>query len=240
MIPIIRDAIQPLGKRQPDIFLSHNSQDKPIVRKLAKHLNRFGLDAWLDDWELEIGDSLHESIGRALEGSRYVGIVITKSFLESNWCMNELRQTLSRESRERAKVALPLLLENTPPPPFLEDRVYVDLGSNYHRGLVRLTGLLHKFPPKKISDVLESKTYSDIRDIWLARSALLDMGWNRKSLVDKDVFEEVRSILESEGIPIEGEVIWLKQDILQTLSLSQSATSKHNLEKLYSLLMELD
>ena len=33
-----------------DVFLSHNSKDKPRVRKLAERLRAEGLRVWFDDW----------------------------------------------------------------------------------------------------------------------------------------------------------------------------------------------
>ena len=44
------------GQRIPSIFLSHNSKDKPFVRKLAERLKRHGVSVWLDEAELNIGD----------------------------------------------------------------------------------------------------------------------------------------------------------------------------------------
>lgn len=35
---------------QFDVFLSHNSKDKPRVRKLAEKLKEAGLRVWLDEW----------------------------------------------------------------------------------------------------------------------------------------------------------------------------------------------
>ncbi|MBF0549874.1 MAG: toll/interleukin-1 receptor domain-containing protein [Deltaproteobacteria bacterium] len=41
---------------QYDVFLCHNSQDKPTVRKLAELLRQRGLRMWLDVWELKPGE----------------------------------------------------------------------------------------------------------------------------------------------------------------------------------------
>jgi hypothetical protein len=40
------------GKFAFDVFLSHNSKDKPRVRKLAVALRDRGLRVWLDEWVL--------------------------------------------------------------------------------------------------------------------------------------------------------------------------------------------
>ena len=35
-----------------DVFLSHSSKDKRVVRPLAERLRADGLRVWLDEWEL--------------------------------------------------------------------------------------------------------------------------------------------------------------------------------------------
>jgi hypothetical protein len=49
------------------LFLCHSSKDKKFVRQLAEELTELSVDVWLDEWELQPGDSLHECIGSALE-----------------------------------------------------------------------------------------------------------------------------------------------------------------------------
>ncbi len=41
-----------------DVFLSHSSKDKPVVRELANRLKKDKLRVWFDEWELKPGDSL--------------------------------------------------------------------------------------------------------------------------------------------------------------------------------------
>src|SRR5262245_16067395 len=39
-----------------DIFLSHNTRDKPAVEKIARRLLAVGIRPWLDKWNLSPGD----------------------------------------------------------------------------------------------------------------------------------------------------------------------------------------
>jgi hypothetical protein len=50
-----------------DVFLSHSAKDKPIVRDLAQRLKADGLRVWLDDWEIQPGDSIPVRIRQALQ-----------------------------------------------------------------------------------------------------------------------------------------------------------------------------
>ncbi len=46
-----------------DVFISHASEDKDIfVRPLAYKLVQFGFEVWYDEFSLQIGDKLRESI----------------------------------------------------------------------------------------------------------------------------------------------------------------------------------
>ena len=53
-----------------DIFLSHSSKDKPVVRAVAERLRADGLRVWLDEWEIKSGDSIPAKIEEGLERSR--------------------------------------------------------------------------------------------------------------------------------------------------------------------------
>jgi hypothetical protein len=37
---------------QFDVFLSHNSRDKPVVERVGEKLKRGGIEPWLDKWHL--------------------------------------------------------------------------------------------------------------------------------------------------------------------------------------------
>jgi len=53
-----------------DVFLSHSSRDKAVVRGLAERLRGDGLRVWLDEWEIRPGDSIPAKIEAGLEHSR--------------------------------------------------------------------------------------------------------------------------------------------------------------------------
>jgi hypothetical protein len=53
-----------------DVFLSHSSKDKSIVRAIAERLRADGLRVWLDAWEIRPGDSIPAKIEEGLERSR--------------------------------------------------------------------------------------------------------------------------------------------------------------------------
>ena len=55
-----------------DVFLSHNSADKPAVEELARRLVKAGLQPWLDTWNLIPGEPWQEAIEEALRELRHL------------------------------------------------------------------------------------------------------------------------------------------------------------------------
>jgi hypothetical protein len=50
-----------------DVFLSHSSKDKAVVRPLAERLRADGVKVWLDEWEIKPGDGIPAKIEEGLE-----------------------------------------------------------------------------------------------------------------------------------------------------------------------------
>jgi hypothetical protein len=90
-----------------DAFISHATEDKKFVRPLAETLKENGFRVWYDEFELEIGDSLRESIDKGLVNSRYGIVVISQQFLSKNWTQYELNSLVAKEI-DGEKVILPI------------------------------------------------------------------------------------------------------------------------------------
>jgi len=91
-----------------DAFISHASEDKDdFVRPLAGMLKEYGFRVWYDEFELEIGDSLRESIDKGLVNSRYGIVILSPKFLDKNWTKYELNSLVAKEI-EGEKVILPI------------------------------------------------------------------------------------------------------------------------------------
>ncbi len=190
---VYREKLSISSSRKPHLFLSHNHKNKNLVRKLATDINLFGIDVWLDEWEIEIGDSLHESIGRAIEKSRYIGIVVTPEFVKSKWCKDELLQALSREKREDKIILLPLLFEYAQPIPFIDDRLYLDFSTNYLKSLAHLCALIYDSNPRMISNFITIDRIMTMRDVeW----TLKRLGWDGIRKVDYDEFQLLKKLLK--------------------------------------------
>lgn len=107
----MRSAISDMGREElsHDVFLSHASEDKAsVAHPLADLLEGRGLRVWLDDQRLNLGDSVHVRVERALRSSRFAVVVLSPTYLAKKWTMRELEALLEREEGLE-KVVLPVL-----------------------------------------------------------------------------------------------------------------------------------
>lgn len=109
----------------PRVFLCHCSKDKPAVRAIATRLRNAGVDVWLDEFELLAGQSLVGTIGKAIDSSDFVVVVLSEHALKSKWVATELGSAQHRELETGDTVVIPLLLADLKPPSLLRDKLQV-------------------------------------------------------------------------------------------------------------------
>jgi hypothetical protein len=93
-----------------DVFLSHASEDKEFVRSLARALGAVGVSVWLDEAEIELGDSIGRAIDDGLRRSRYAVLVLSHAFFAKQWPRRELDALEARETSNGEKAILPVWL----------------------------------------------------------------------------------------------------------------------------------
>ena len=116
-----------------DVFLSHNSLDKPFVRAVAGWFDQHGVSYFLDENELEPGDCLTDKLGAAMDESR-AAIVFIGPDGEGPWMREEVNSLLNRAiklSRQKDEFRIiPMLLPNADTTKlrwFLQTCLWVDL-----------------------------------------------------------------------------------------------------------------
>ncbi len=109
-----------------DVFLSHNSNDKPQVRQLAERLRDAGLRVWFDEWVIKPGDDIYLAIERGLEVARVQVLCLSPNALESDWVMLERCTVLFRDPSNKGRRFIPLLLADCELPDTLRRYKYVD------------------------------------------------------------------------------------------------------------------
>lgn len=144
-----------LMKPQSDIFLSHCSADKDFVRKLAADIETETfegrhLKTWVDEAEIRPGQSIVKLINQGLEASRFIGLVMTPAYFqsESGWTDAEWHSALHVDPDNRRVLIIPMLAADCPYiPVLLRHLLRIDLrGGKYPQGLDILTRILRNEP----------------------------------------------------------------------------------------------
>lgn len=173
---------------KPNIFISHSSRDKPAASQLAITLNFCAIDVWLDDWELEIGQSLTDEIAKAMEDSRYIAILITENYNKTVWTKTEYKRALAREQKENRTVMLPIIVGQAEIPDFLEDKIYIDLRTDYFSGIIKIVGMIHGLSQFRISRALSESMPQSVREVW---NLLQSIGFEPYVVLGEDDFDEM-------------------------------------------------
>ena len=138
-----------------DVFLSHNSKDKPLVRKIAKRLEEeYELSPWLDEWDLRPGVSFRRGLEEAMQTTRAAAVFVGAHGL-GPWQQAEIDICVS-QLVNRGQPVVPVLLRGAPDKPqiglFLEQITWVDLRKGLSaKGIERLVwGITGEKPRKRI------------------------------------------------------------------------------------------
>ena len=91
-----------------DVFLAHNSQDKPQVRSIASQLKQRNLTYWIDEEQIPPGRPFQDVIQQAIPLVKSAAIFIGVMGL-GKWQAMELRSLISRCVAEDIPV-IPVLL----------------------------------------------------------------------------------------------------------------------------------
>ncbi|HEY2169410.1 MAG TPA: TIR domain-containing protein [Candidatus Angelobacter sp.] len=111
---------------QYDVFLSHSSKDKPVVRPLAERLRKDGLRVWFDEWVLKPGDNLPKKIDDGLEESRVLLLCMSANAFGSDWAALESGTFRFRDPLNKDRRFIPLRLDETPIKGSLSQFLYVN------------------------------------------------------------------------------------------------------------------
>jgi hypothetical protein len=187
-----------------DIFLSHSSADKVMVRRIAAAIeeetwNARRMLAWFAEAEIPFGGSIPGHIDKGLSNSRFFAACMSPNYFAGNsgWTDAEWHAALHQDPDNRRGRIVPLLLTDTPViPPLLRHLKAVDLrGTRFDAGVNELLAVLREQPLPRPASVRGSLIPSDSRAsraILIAERTIPD--------ADPDVSTE---LLYSNLLPIE-------------------------------------
>jgi hypothetical protein len=138
--PILgRYVIDVARLKQHDCFISYFSGDREFVKRLERDLRLREIRVWMDEAEIEIGDSISDKIQKGLSDSYSFMIVLSPEALTRPWVKEELRAAYNLRLAGEFKI-LPVLHKECEIPPFLIDYKYADFRDpkRYHEQLALL------------------------------------------------------------------------------------------------------
>jgi len=150
-----------------DVFLSHNSKDKPLVGAVYDWLKSHGVRCWYDQTNLEPGDRLPDELGKAMEESR-AALVFIGPDGEGPWQGEEIDTLLNKAiklSRQKDEFRIiPVLVggaDETKLRWFLKTRLWVDLSKLSDAGITDNEGELHRLRRAILGSAEESAVPED-------------------------------------------------------------------------------
>jgi hypothetical protein len=131
-------------------FVSHAHADHAKAKTLAEALRERGVESWLDEWEIQPGDSLVQKI--FAEGLRECGVflvLLSPASAASRWVREELDVALIRRIEGTARV-IPIIVEQCEIPTALKALMWIDLNAGVDTAAHRIAEVvfeLRTVPP---------------------------------------------------------------------------------------------
>ncbi|MGB5988385.1 MAG: toll/interleukin-1 receptor domain-containing protein [Marinifilaceae bacterium] len=120
------------------VFIAHASENKNSARKIAKNLTKNGYQAWFDEWEIKVGDSIVDKINDGIQDSSFMVVLFSKDSINKPWVKKEMNSGLIVELNKRNVFVLPALIEDCDIPPLFSDKRYADFTKSFDHGFDEL------------------------------------------------------------------------------------------------------
>jgi hypothetical protein len=153
-------------KQNPKAFICHAGEDKQrFVLDLRKRLRQKGVDAFVAEWEINIGDSLPRKIfEEGIKDCDAFLIVLSRNSIKKKWVQEELDTGLVRKIEDGAKLLTVTIdnIETSEMPMSLRHTIWIKINNlskydeEFKRILNSIYGVYEKpelgEPPKFIRD----------------------------------------------------------------------------------------
>ncbi|MFD1615192.1 toll/interleukin-1 receptor domain-containing protein [Gelatiniphilus marinus] len=107
------------------IFVSYSSKDRPFAIGLVKELQSLGVNVWIDQLGIGLGENWDDAIEEALEKSGTLMLILSPTSVESPNVQDEVSIAINTK-----KKMVPILIEECKLPMRWQRRQYADLTNN--------------------------------------------------------------------------------------------------------------
>jgi hypothetical protein len=128
-----------------EVFLSHSSRDKPLVREIRNFLPEY-IHLWIDEFELHSGSDLKSNLREAIKKTDLLIVFFTPEAVESGWVRRELKWALSQEKRLGRNFIIPVIFNETcwlNLPKNFQKRIYIPFNDFTEEGVKALSRRLY-------------------------------------------------------------------------------------------------
>lgn len=160
-----------------DIFISHNTRDDAIARKVQQHLARINLGnrnptIFLDDTSIDFGENFVLKVEQALAKSRIFLVLLSPNSVTAPWVRLEYAVMLTLDKAGSGGRIIPILIGDCDPPPLLSVLKWCDLrgtDSRYKKQLALLAARVEA-ALKGGTDGIKSQPHATLLEQVIARS----------------------------------------------------------------------
>ena len=143
------------------IFLSHATEDKPLVEHIYSILKKRypDLEPWLDKYEIVGGDSLIDKIARGIDESNKFIIFLSDISITKPWVNKELKKAIIEEIKRRDQnFIIPVLINQIiKTPAFLEDKFYINISQYTEDELIKaIYNSIQDKQPNSVGEKIEN------------------------------------------------------------------------------------
>ena len=233
-----------MSEQKFDVFLAHNSLDKPLVRIIAEELKQFDITSWLDEERILPGQYFQDSLQEAISHVNSAAICIGRAGL-GRWQRAEIRAFISQEI-----LVIPVLLPGVRE--FPEDNIFLKEANwvSFADGIDNEKSILllaQGIKQKKINgdESLNRLVLSDSADTlrvplndWQYEDPLLKNSRKKKEFITRqlsehiDEFKEYLETVQSQKESVERKLEEIKNQIASIESRLSREKSKHLLSAL--------
>ena len=94
------------------LFISHSSQDKLFANRLYDDLQANGVNCWLAENDLKIGERFRDRIDEAIHLHDKLLVILSSHSVASQWVENEVETALDKEGETNQSVLFPIKIDH--------------------------------------------------------------------------------------------------------------------------------
>jgi internalin A len=110
-------------------FICHSSIDKPIVREIVQNLQAQNISYWVDEEQINFGDSIIRKISDGLNSSQSIIVCASANQLKSGWAREEyeiiLHKMIGNKTDQQVFILILDDIDDKDIPPFLSHKAHV-------------------------------------------------------------------------------------------------------------------